>query len=181
MRRARRLFVYTLVTTILLFTVFLNFTGPDAVPSLLDNPWLTERKYLIQEYSKDRSNVVNLKSACPVPDLNPFSKDVIHLMKTVSGKCKVTKYGNIVDKTFVLEGHIFRDVKLQYIRRAPKKGEISDDFAVTFSEIFDVPKVGKGTFAFSFFFLFYNSIMSVLVHAFNSYFTKLQTESNATV
>eukprot|EP00111_Clytia_hemisphaerica_P010755 TCONS_00031414-protein len=146
-RQTKRFFVFILIIAMLLFAVIhnltLKITGKDLVTTFFDNPWLEERKYLIQEYSKDRSNVVNLKSVCPVPDLNPFSKDVIHLMKKVSGKCTLKRYGKIIDKNFILEGRIFHEVKLQYLRRAPKKGEISDDFAITLSEKIDVPKIGK--------------------------------------
>jgi len=86
-RQTKRFFVFILIIAMLLFAVIhnltLKITGKDLVTTFFDNPWLEERKYLIQEYSKDRNNVVNLKSVCPVPDLNPFSKDVIHLMKSL--------------------------------------------------------------------------------------------------
>ena len=103
--------------------------------------WRQDRAHLLKLFSNHNGNgVVNPEAACTVPNLNPFSDEVLHLMKNTKDKCKVKRYGRIVDKTFVLEEGDFMDVTIQYIRRAPKSGEISDDFAVTYSKKITVPK-----------------------------------------
>ena len=78
---------------------------------------------------------MNSKTTCLVPNLNPFSNEVLRLMMYKNERCNVKKYGKIKDGFFILKEHpSLSNVYVQYIRRAPKLGEISDDFAVTFSD-----------------------------------------------
>ncbi|XP_066933796.1 uncharacterized protein [Clytia hemisphaerica] len=101
------------------------------------NVWVEERKTLIERYEADKSNFVNQDAACAIPRLNPFSKEVIHMMHKTWEKCSLVEYGQIEDGVFVVDGKknpFILTVYIQYIRRAPKRGEISNDFAVSYSE-----------------------------------------------
>ena len=103
---------------------------------MLQRHWQNMRSSLISHHKTDnKDNYVNSKASCLVPKLNPFSHEVLHLMKYTWGKCNIKKYGKIKDGIFIMNhDQTVYDVYVQYIRRAPKQGEITDDFAVSFSE-----------------------------------------------
>jgi len=103
--------------------------------------WKWDRRLLMQKYGAEKNSFVNTESVCFIPKLNPFSEEVLGLMEHHKEQCTLKKYGRIVDGVYMLEASLpFLYVYVQYIRRAPKKGEITDDFAVTFSEKIPVEK-----------------------------------------
>lgn len=133
-RRNKKWKIGSFVALVILTTWFLFDFSPRY-------QWKQERSRLLKIFSNHKSDsVVNSQATCSTPVLNPFSDEVLHLMHKQDDKCQVIRYGKIVDKTYVLEGN-FQDVTIEYIRRAPKKGEISNDFAVSYSEKIPVPKI----------------------------------------
>ena len=135
LRRNRKLKIGLFITLVILTAWFLFDFSPRY-------QWKHERDHLLKKFSNHKSNsVVNSQATCSVPNLNPFSDEVLHLMRKQDYKCQVVRYGKIVDKTYVLEDGNFREVTIEYIRRAPKEGEISNDFAVTYSKKIPVPKI----------------------------------------
>ena len=104
--------------------------------------WKSQRHSLIERYGNEKKSFVNTNTVCSVPNLNPFSKEVLHLMRYSTDSCPLKRYGHIVHGFYTVKASSFRYVYVQYIRRAPKKGEITDDFNITLTNRFPVPRTG---------------------------------------
>ena len=104
--------------------------------------WKSQRHSLIERYNKERKSFVNTNTVCSVPNLNPFSKEVVSLMRYKTESCTLKRYGRIVDGVYTVKAGSFRHAYIQYIRRAPKDGEITNDFDITLTEKIPVPRKG---------------------------------------
>ena len=93
-----------------------------------------------QQLEEGKETTEFTDSKCVLPQLDPFRKEVMPLIKTLPPlKCKEKRYGVVNGQEIHLNPKGLKKAKLVYIRRPP-----GDDFTVKYSDPVDINLNEKG-------------------------------------